>query len=78
MGPWLGLSAGAALRLVLPAALVGAACGARSELELPWSYGGGGTSVTRFDPENQSTSVVAHTGQTVVGAGVSTCAPMSQ
>ncbi|RLB64232.1 MAG: hypothetical protein DRI90_05070 [Deltaproteobacteria bacterium] len=38
----------------------------------------GGTSVTRFDPETQATSVVANTGLQVVGAGVSTCAPMTQ
>jgi hypothetical protein len=40
--------------------------------------GSGGTAVTRFDPDTQATFVVANTALTVVGAGVSTCAPMTQ
>jgi hypothetical protein len=39
------------------------------------SSGGGGTTVTKYDPTNQSETVVATHPSTVVGAGVSTCAP---
>ncbi len=34
-----------------------------------------GTEVTRYDPEKRSAQVVAEIKQTIVGAGVSTCAP---
>ena len=35
----------------------------------------GGTEVTRYDPKSESATVVATIDQTIVGAGVSTCAP---
>lgn len=35
----------------------------------------GGTEVTRYDPKKKRTEVVATINQTIVGAGVSTCAP---
>jgi hypothetical protein len=38
----------------------------------------GGTEVTRYDPEASDTAVVATIEQTIVGAGVSTCAPDRQ
>lgn len=38
---------------------------------------GTGTEVNRYDPESRRTSVVATTPETIVGAGVSTCAPTS-
>ena len=37
--------------------------------------GGGSTSVTRWDPQTKTGTVVASFASTVVGAGVSTCAP---
>jgi hypothetical protein len=36
---------------------------------------GGGTQVTRYDPDAGNTDVVTSFGEVVVGAGVSTCAP---
>ncbi len=35
----------------------------------------GGTEVSRYDPKGKDLKVVATINQTIVGAGVSTCAP---
>ena len=39
------------------------------------SPSGSGSDVTRFDPSNGSVDLIAHYSGTIVGAGVSTCAP---
>lgn len=67
---------------IVDAAYVNVASGSGS-LAVAW-WGGdfyvfygqnGATSVNRYDPETQETTVVATLGDPVVGAGVSTCAP---
>jgi hypothetical protein len=39
------------------------------------SMGGGSSTVTRYHPDDDSLKVVATLDRTIVGAGVSTCAP---